>query len=211
MLRCMSAFPSSPRIAALVLAGGTGSRMGGCDKPLLPLSKTQTVLDYVMAALRPHCAALALSANGDASRFAAWNLPVLPDTQADMGPLAGILEGLRWAESQNCSVLITVPGDTPFIPADLPQLLLPAPAVAVSDNRQHHLVASWPTACRPALEDWLKQPDHKDKLRIRCFAATLGVRDVVFPAHTPDLFFNINTPDEYAYARKLVHEGLSHV
>lgn len=211
MLRCMSAFPSPPRIAALVLAGGTGSRMGGCDKSLLPLSETQTVLDYVLTALRPHSAALAISANGDASRFAAWNLPVLPDTQADMGPLAGILEGLRWAESQNCSALITVPGDTPFIPADLPQQLLPAPAVAVSDNRQHHLVASWPTACLAALEEWLQQPDHKDKLRIRCFAATLGVRDVIFPAHTPDLFFNINTPDEYAYARKLVRGGLTHV
>lgn len=207
----MSASPSLPRIAALVLAGGTGSRMGGCDKPLLPLSETGTVLDNVLAALRPHCAALAISANGDASRFAAWNLPVLPDTLADKGPLAGILEGLRWAESQNCSVLITVPGDTPFIPVDLPQQLLPAPAVAVSDNRQHHLVASWPTTCRAALEDWLSQPDHKDKLRIRCFAATLGVRDVVFPTRTPDLFFNINTPDDYAYARKVAGGGLTHV
>lgn len=210
MLRTMSAHPSSPRIAALVLAGGTGSRMGGCDKALLPLSQTRTVLDYVLAALRPSCAALAISANGEPARFAAWNLPVLPDTQAGTGPLAGLLEGLRWAETQDCSVLITVPGDTPFIPADLPQQLRPAPAVAVSDNRQHHLVASWPTACRAALEAWLSQPDHKDKRRIRAFAATLGVRDVVFPAQTPDLFFNINTADEYAYARRLVHEGLTH-
>lgn len=210
MLRSMSAFPSFPRIAALVLAGGTGIRMGGEDKPLLPLSETQVVLDFVLAALRPHCAALAISANGDASRFVTWNLPVLPDTQADIGPLAGILEGLLWAETQDCSVLITVPGDTPFIPAGLPQQLLPAPAVAVSGHRQHHLVASWPTACRPALQAWLKQPEHKDKRRIRCFAATLDVRDVVFPDQTPDLFFNINTPDEYAYARKLVREGLTH-
>ncbi|GBR27891.1 molybdenum cofactor guanylyltransferase [Acetobacter orleanensis] len=206
----MSAHLSSPRIAALVLAGGTGSRMGGCDKTLLPLSRTLTVLDYVLYALRPHCAALAISANGDASRFAPWNLPVLSDMESDTGPLAGILEGLRWAEAQNCSVLITVPGDTPFIPADLPQRLLPAPAVAVSANRHHHLVASWPTSCRSALEAWLSQPECKDKRRIRAFAATLGMRSIVFPDQSPDLFFNINTPDEYAYARTLAYEGLTH-
>ncbi|MFT9332331.1 molybdenum cofactor guanylyltransferase [Acetobacter persici] len=207
----MSASLPLPRIAALVLAGGSGSRLGGCDKPLLPLSRAQTVLDYVLTALRPQCSALAISANGDAARFAPWNLPVLPDTEADMGPLAGILEGLRWAETQDCSVLITVPGDTPFIPADLPHKLLPAPAVAVTQTRRHHLVASWPVACRPALEHWLEQPDSPDKRRIRCFATSLGVQDVVFPDHTPDLFFNINTPDDYAYARALAHGGLTHV
>lgn len=207
MLHGMTTPSPSPRVAALVLAGGTGSRMGGCDKTLLPLSTTRTVLDFILAALRPHCAALALSANGDPARFAAWKLPVLPDTYTDIGPLAGILEGLRWAEAQNCSVLLTLPGDTPFIPVDLPQQLLPAPAVAVSGGRQHHLVASWPTTSRSALEAWLSQPDHKDQRRIRAFAATLGVRPVVFADHTPDLFFNINTPDDYAYARTLACKG----
>ncbi|MFB9871657.1 molybdenum cofactor guanylyltransferase [Acetobacter farinalis] len=203
----MSASPSLPRLAALVLAGGTGTRMGGCDKPLLPLSGHRTVLDFVLAALRPHCAAIALSANGNPSRFAPWGLPVLPDTQADMGPLAGILEGLLWAESQNCSVLITVPGDTPFIPPDLPLHVLPAPAVAVSENQRHHLVASWPVSCRAALQTWLAQPEHPDKRRIRSFAATLGMRDVLFPDQTPDLFFNINTPDDYACARALAERN----
>ena len=56
-------------IAALVLAGGSASRLGGGDKTLLPLGAA-TVLHMLLARLRPQAAALAISANGDPLRFA---------------------------------------------------------------------------------------------------------------------------------------------
>ena len=44
--------------------------MGGGDKALQPLGSA-TLLDHVIARLRPQCAMLALNANGDPARFAA--------------------------------------------------------------------------------------------------------------------------------------------
>ena len=68
--------------------------MGGGDKPLLSLAG-HSLLDRVIARLSPQCAPLALNANGDPARFAAFGLPVLPDSiDGNAGPLAGVLAGL---------------------------------------------------------------------------------------------------------------------
>ena len=83
--------------AALILAGGGATRLGGGDKPLLEVGGTP-MLARIIAALRPDASAIAISANGDPTRFAAFGLPVLPDGAfAGQGPLAGVLAGLDWA------------------------------------------------------------------------------------------------------------------
>lgn len=105
-------------IAGIILAGGQSRRMGGGDKSLLALGDRR-VLDHVVARLAPQVGPLALSANGDPTRFAGFGLPVLADTvEGYAGPLAGILTGLEWA-SMACSAVVTVAGDTPFFPEDV--------------------------------------------------------------------------------------------
>jgi hypothetical protein len=64
--------------------------MGGGDKPLRLLAG-QTMLARIIVALAP--APIAISANGDPSRFA-MAVPVLPDEFPGQGPLAGVLAGL---------------------------------------------------------------------------------------------------------------------
>ena len=76
-----------PPTLGLVLAGGRASRMGGGDKTLLKVGGT-TILERVLARIRPHCTAIVLNANGDPSRFAAFGLPVVADEVPDFaGPL----------------------------------------------------------------------------------------------------------------------------
>jgi molybdopterin-guanine dinucleotide biosynthesis protein A len=65
-------------VAAVVLAGGGAMRMGGQDKPLLDVGG-MPMLVRVVGTLRPDVRAIAISANGDPARFAAFGLPVLPD------------------------------------------------------------------------------------------------------------------------------------
>ena len=60
--------------AGLILAGGLSRRMGGGDKALLPLAG-KPMLAHVIAALEPQACPLAVNANGDPSRFAAFGLP----------------------------------------------------------------------------------------------------------------------------------------
>ena len=68
-------------IAGIVLAGGRATRMGGGDKPLLHLHG-RPLLAHVIERLTPQVAALAISANGDPARFAAFGLPVLTAVNA---------------------------------------------------------------------------------------------------------------------------------
>ena len=65
-------------IAGIVLAGGLGTRMGGTDKALMPLAG-RPMLAHALARLAPQVPLLAISANGDPARFAAFGLPVLAD------------------------------------------------------------------------------------------------------------------------------------
>ncbi|MBS4074313.1 molybdenum cofactor guanylyltransferase [Ameyamaea chiangmaiensis] len=197
-------FPAARHDGAIViLAGGTGSRLGGCDKPLLPLG-AGCVLDHLVATLRPSCDRLAINANGNPARFGRWSLPVLPDARAGDGPLGGVLCALDWARAAGATWVLTVPGDTPFVPRDLAQLLLPAPRFAASGEHAHPLVATWPVACHDALRAWLEAArrtgDHR-ALRVRAFAASIGAQAVPFDA-ADDPFFNINTPDDLRRARE---------
>ncbi len=187
------------RVAALILAGGQATRMGGGDKPLR-LVAGRSMLDRILDRLTPDHGHIAISANGDPARFAThW--PVLPDPIPGQGPLGGVLAGLEWAVSIGAAALLTVPGDTPLIPRRLAHSLSPAPAVAESAGRRHHLVALWPADAAPALRAWLNQPGpHK----VRSFAETLAMRAIAFPG---DPFLNANTPADLAAITQCVQAG----
>ncbi len=190
---------SEARIAGLVLAGGAARRMGGGDKPLLEVAG-RSMLARVIAALG--VTPIAISANGDPARFAAFGLPVLPDGAfAGEGPLAGLLAGLQWAQALGMSSLLTAPGDTPFLPADLASRLQPAPCCAASRGRRHHLVALWSVSCVQTLQTTLSAPGSR---RVAEFAERIGMRCVDFAVLDDDPFVNVNTPSELAKVRTSV-------
>ncbi len=163
------------RIAGLVLAGGEARRMGGGDKPLLTVGG-RSMLAAVIAALGvPN---IAISANGDPARFAAFGLPVLSDgAYHGQGPLAGVLAGLDWAASLDMAALLTAPGDTPFLPTGLAEHLAPAPCCATSAGRRHHLIALWPVDCASTLRNLLSKPGPR---QVAYFAERIGMRYIEF-------------------------------
>ncbi len=183
---------------ALVLAGGEATRMGGGDKPLLTIGG-QSMLARILATLASQVARRAISANGDPSRFAAFGVPVLEDgVFLGRGPLAGVLAGLEWAAEGGARALLTVPGDTPFVPADLIGALAPAPACAMSGGRVHPLVALWPVSARIQLRAALTTEGALPATR---FADAIGMRRVVFDDRAGDPFFNVNTRADLDLAR----------
>lgn len=188
------------RTAALILAGGSATRMGGGDKPLLEVGGVP-MLARIIDTLRRDTPAIAISANGDPTRFAMYGLPVLPDGPfPGQGPLAGVLAGLCWAAAIGADALLTIPGDTPFVPAGLATALAPPPACAAANGLVHHLIALWPVACQDTLHSLLCTPGHRAVAR---FADTIGLRRVDFPTAKWDPFLNVNTPDDLAVARSL--------
>jgi molybdopterin-guanine dinucleotide biosynthesis protein A len=189
--------------AALVLAGGHATRMGGGDKPLLELGG-KSMLARILDRISIDTTHIAISANGDPARFAGFGYPVLHDGEfMNQGPLAGVLAGLDWAAGLSIGTLLTVPGDTPFIPAGLAGSLFPAPACAASAGQLHTLVALWPISVRDQLRALLSVAGPRS---VEKFATSVGMRMVEFPAGAADPFMNLNDRTQLEAARMLVQD-----
>ena len=194
-------------VVGVILAGGRGQRLGGADKALVPLAG-RPLLAHAIARLAPQTDRLALSANGEAARFAAFGLPVLADPVAGFpGPLGGILAGLDWAASLGAGFLVSAAVDTPFFPGDLvPRLIVAsqaagdAGAIAATPAGAHPTFGLWPVQLRAAL----RQDLAAGQRRVLQFAQRRGMATAGFPATEPDGFFNINTPDDLAQAEALL-------
>lgn len=98
------------RVAAVILAGGQGRRMGGADKGLLDY-RGRPLVEWVLDALAPQVAEILISANRNLDRYARYGRRVLPDALPDFpGPLAGVLAALDAVDTE---WLLAVPCDTP--------------------------------------------------------------------------------------------------
>lgn len=192
-----------------VLAGGLARRMGGGDKPLRLLGG-RPMLDHALARLAPQVAAVVLNANGDPARFASYGLPVVADGLPDHpGPLAGILAALDWAAAERPDLpwLVSVPGDSPFIPRDLVARLhaareeagLPL-ACARSGGQAHPPIGLWPVTLREELRAALLAGERK----IDRWTARHGCAHADWPDRPVDPFFNANAPEDLATAERLL-------
>lgn len=197
---------------AVILAGGLARRMGGGDKPLRTLAG-RPLLDHLLDRLRPQVARIVINANGDPARFAAYGLKVIADTLPDHpGPLAGILAALDHAAAQHPDLpwVLSVTGDSPFIPADLAAGLQTARAAAGvplacarSGGQTHPPIGLWPVALRGELRAALLAGERK----IDRWTARFGCAAADWPTAPFDPFFNANTPDDLTAAERLLAQG----
>lgn len=219
---------SAPRdhITGIILAGGLSRRMfpvarddacadpHGGDKGLLALGE-KTMIGHVIERLRPQVGALALNANGDPERFAPLGLPVVADTvEGFVGPLAGVLAGMRWAgaNAPNVRWVASVSSDAPFLPTDLVARLAAAVenrdnaiGIAQSAGELHPVIGLWPVALADDLEAALRGGLRK----VLAWTDRHGTVPVPFASigaggERIDPFYNANTPDELAEARRLL-------
>ncbi len=178
--------------------------MGGVDKALVRLDG-QPLLAHAIARLSAQCSALALSANGDAARFASFGLPVVADDIPGFaGPLAGVLAGLDHAGRCGSRLVVTLPVDTPFAPHDLVARLDEARSataadvsVASSGGRRHHAIALWPVSMAGDMRRLLIRPGERGVAR---FSARYKSATAEWPTAPFDPFLNVNTPDDVVAA-----------
>ncbi len=183
--------------------------MGGGDKPMRRIGG-RTILERVIARLRPQCGELILNANGDPARFAEFGLPVIADTVKDFpGPLAGILAALDWTAAHRPDVpfILSAAADCPFLPRDLVARLDRARAeqdaqlaVAASGGQSHPVIGLWSVALREELRHALVVEDVR---KIDRWTARYKLATVSWPTAPLDPFFNANTMDDIAEADRL--------
>ncbi len=182
-------------ITGLVLAGGLGRRMGGVDKGLQEL-QGRPLVAWVLERLQPQVKRIVINANQNRDAYGRFGFPVIADRiDGFAGPLAGLHAGLAACTTP---YLVSVPCDSPFLPADLVIRLhaglLAADAqlaVARTGAQLHPVFAVCRVEVLPSLSAFLDSGGRK----IDAWFAALRTAEVAFDDEAT-CFANINTTDE---------------
>lgn len=198
------------RVPGLILAGGRSSRMGS-TKALLGIGQ-ERMIDRVLRIIAARADPVVISVNDP--DIAPEGMIRIADLRTGFpGPLAGLEAGLHHLARlmPDASHALTATVDCPFLPDDLlDRLSAITPAndtivLAASRGQKQPLVGLWPLTLAPALTQWL---DGGEIGKVGAFLKGRDVRIVDFPDHTGavDPFFNLNTPDDLAEARRIIAE-----
>ncbi len=108
-------------ITAIILAGGDGRRMMGCDKGLIPFANKPMVA-HVIERIKGQCGQLLISANRHKDIYADFACPVISDIESDIvGPLTGLHSVHKHVTTDYC---ICTPCDAPLLNTNLVTELL---------------------------------------------------------------------------------------
>lgn len=195
------------QVAAFVLAGGGSTRMGR-DKAMLELGGEPMVVRAAHLA-EPHVPSVAVVA--PAGRYAAMELPVLPDRWPGAGPLGGIATALS-ATSAEWNLILGC--DLPYLTSEwlawfIPRAMnSPAQAVVPESRRGlEPLAAIYNRACAVALTEAVERGVRRVSeglshiLMERVCAAEWQALDP-----SGRLFENMNTPADYEEARERIEK-----
>jgi molybdopterin-guanine dinucleotide biosynthesis protein A len=204
------------RISVLILAGGRSRRMG-LDKIWMALDGVP-MIERVVHRVLPVAAEILFSANASQrflvlARTLAVPTRVVADRFPGAGPLAGIQAGLSVAR---CDLVLALAADMPFVNLALVRAMIhQAPGFEVVAPQTPHvgtealnwepLHALYRRTCLPAIEARLAAGQRQ----AFCFYPDVRVRaiqPVEIAACDPGLlsFYNVNTPEEWAYAQEQI-------
>ena len=191
---------SSMRIAAIVLAGGKGSRYGGVAKGLLELSPGVCILERTIAEIRSSgIERIAISAN-DADPYAAFGLTVIADLRPGLGPIGGIEAGLAHFRGEEYDAVL-------FLPCDLPGITRQEISTLISEFSESGARAVYAqdgsffdhpicTVVHIDLLDDVTGLIDEGRRKIADVWARIGATPVTFEDAAP--FYNVNTPADLA-------------
>ncbi len=178
---------------AIVLAGGTGRRLGGADKPGIVVGG-RTLLDRVLVACDGATTTVVVGPERPTYRPVVWTR----EEPVGGGPVAALAAGLELITADN---VVLLAADLPFVNRSLVDLLgSMSKAVAVTDKRPQWLCGGWSTASlRAALVevqvDGARLQDVLGPLR-PAWLSELGPQ-----GDRPERWFDVDTPEDLARVR----------
>jgi molybdopterin-guanine dinucleotide biosynthesis protein A len=195
-------------VAAAIVAGGPGSRLGGVAKPFLRVGG-RSIAERQLEVLRPLFGRVLAIAN-DPARWVALGVEVARDRAAGAGPLGGIDAALAAIGADGGQgAVVCVAGDLPFLsPALLRELRDRAPeAAAVAPRRGERvepLCARYAARLGPTVAARLAAGELAAHALLEAAGAD-WIDDATLGALDPDglAFFNVNTPEDLARAELL--------
>jgi len=194
-------------IAVLIMIGGQSRRMGGGIKSFIELDG-KSIFDRIITIIKPQIKKIIISCNTEEPKLKKYQFPIIKDLKEGyLGPLAGIHSGMQWLKKNEPEVkwLITIPGDTPFIPMDLIFRFKDKMSsdlkiiIAKSQNKTHPIIGAWNTCLFENLEEKL----NKGIRKIMSWAELHPLDFVNYTIEKYDPFFNINTKEDIDEATKI--------
>jgi molybdopterin-guanine dinucleotide biosynthesis protein A len=193
-------------VTGFILVGGASRRMGQ-DKAQLQLG-SQTILEKIAAELASATSSLTLV--GSRQNYDAATIPNVPDVHEKWGALGGIHAALSAAETD---WIIVVACDLPFATRELFERLkarIDRAADAVvpiqPDGRPQPVCALYRReACLPEIERLIDAGEHTPRAllaKVRtCYVPFSDLSDL---ASSQNFFLNLNTPEDFEKAKRLV-------
>ena len=195
-------------ICAVIMAGGKSSRMGGGVKSLKKFNN-KMIFDRIYEILNNQIRNIIINTNTEEKYFEKYNRIIIKDKIIGyLGPLAGIHASLSWINNNMPKVnwLISVPGDTPFIPNDLiNRLYVKAKknnkqiVLAKSNSNIHPVIGIWNINLLESLECNLLSGERK----IIIWAKNHELDFEEFFEENYDPFFNINYQEDLNKAKEI--------
>jgi molybdopterin-guanine dinucleotide biosynthesis protein A len=194
--------------SAIVLAGGRSSRMGA-DKAALRLGGL-TMLERMVAELTRGFDEVVIVAGAravtPACALAAGSVRMLRDPLPFEGPVKALRLGLAAIRAE---VAFACACDLPFVNVRLALELCKMAAghdaaIAKVAGRLQVLHAAYRKSCLPAMDAMIEREERRLQDLVPVLDARIVGEDETRP-YDPELlsFFNLNTPEDYAQARKL--------
>jgi molybdenum cofactor guanylyltransferase len=189
---------------AAIIAGGRARRLGGRDKAALDVGGLP-ILKRQITALRGLVDHVLIVAN-DPDRFRDAEIPVVRDLIPGAGALGGVYSAVSAAPDDRT---LAIACDMPFLERALLERLIAAGALADvavphGDTGWQPLCATYSRACVPEL----RLRAETGRLRLIDFieeapgvrVTELSARDLAAIGDERVMFFNVNTPEDYAEA-----------
>jgi molybdopterin-guanine dinucleotide biosynthesis protein A len=183
-------------VTGIVLSGGKSKRMGE-EKGLINFAG-KPLISYSIAAIKPLCDNIFISANNQPERYAQFGYEVVPDEITDIGPIGGLISCLKKSGTRNNIVLSC---DIPFVSTELFSLLLDAIEnfqVVVPEHVGfiEPLCAVYATNIIWEMEDFIRTGNYK----LQDFLSQTNLKKVEIDSRytffTEELFINLNTRKE---------------
>ena len=198
------------KIAALIMIGGQSRRMGGGNKSFIKFNG-KTIFDRVAENITPQIKKIIVNCNDERKELLKYNFTIIKDIKKGyLGPLAGIHSAMNWLNINdfNAEWLITLPGDTPFIPDDLisnfkKKMISDNKIIlAQSGNKIHPVIGAWHLSLFKNLDNEL----NKGVRKILSWASLHKIDYVKYSINKFDPFFNINTKEDIKKALDIEKE-----
>jgi molybdopterin-guanine dinucleotide biosynthesis protein A len=178
----------------------------GRDKAWMDLSG-KTMIERVIAALRPAVASVSIIANSD--EYKKLGLPVFADTNIGVGPLEAIRTALANTQTKRA---VVVGCDLPFVTPELFSFLLAVEGdyqaiVPVGPgDRLQPMCAVYSIEALPIVTSLIESGARKVRLLFEQAPTRLVAFDEFHHLCGAEVFFqNVNTPEQYRLAKEIIN------